>query len=361
MFAAKDLIAVAGHQCCAGHPRWLESHPPALETAPVILELTSAGAALEGMTQLGALAYDATGENRYYGTPTNPLDAARVPGGSSSGSAVAVAAGLVDFALGTDSACSVRLPASYCGLFGIRPSYGRVPMGGVLPLSPSLDTVGWFARDGPLLRDVGRVLLRYDDPPALRRLVIATDAFDLVPVGTRQQLGRGIDALARTFPVVDEATIAAPGIALPDFWFHTSHLQACEVRHILGAWLADHEPRYGSGAFDTIHEAPEEPSNEAVRFREAVTQHLQAMLSPGVVLCFPTAAGVAPLRGDRSDKALKRRWMDLVLCSPASLAGLPQITLPVASSEGLAVAISLMGGPWADELLLELAASVDAL
>jgi amidase len=192
-------------------------------------------------------------------------------------------------------------------------------------------------------------------------LIIATDALDLVAVGTRRHLGRSIETLARSFPVVDEASIAADGVALPHFWLHTSHLQACEVRHILGTWLAENEPRYGSGAFDSIHEAPEEPSFEAVRFREAVTHHLRAMLSPGVVLCFPTAAGIAPLRGDRSDEALKRRWMDLALCSPASLAGLPQITLPVASPEGLPVGISLLGGPGADELLLELSGWVDQL
>src|SRR5262245_32164384 len=117
-FAAKDLIAIAGHRSCAGHPRWLETHPPATETAPVIRQLSASEASLAGVAQLGSLAYDSTGENPYYGTPINPVDPFRIPGGSSSGSAVAAAGRLVDFALGTDSPCSVRIPASYCGLFG---------------------------------------------------------------------------------------------------------------------------------------------------------------------------------------------------------------------------------------------------
>ena len=129
------------------------------KTARAITCLVEAGASLEGKVHTDELAYSLNGENHFYGTPLNPRAPDRVPGGSSSGSASAVASGACDFALGTDTGGSVRVPASYCGLFGIRPSHGRIPLDGCMPLAPSFDTVGWFARDARLLERVGAVLL----------------------------------------------------------------------------------------------------------------------------------------------------------------------------------------------------------
>jgi amidase len=154
-FAVKDLFAIAGHRACFGNPDWLSTHWAAEATAPVITWLLDAGAALVGTTVTDELAFSLTGENPHYGTPPNPAAPGRVPGGSSSGSASAVAGGLVDFALGTDTGGSVRVPASHCGIFGFRPTHGAVSPAGVLPFSPSFDTVGWFARDADTLAAVG--------------------------------------------------------------------------------------------------------------------------------------------------------------------------------------------------------------
>ncbi len=158
-FAAKDNYQVAGFACCAGNPDWLRTHPPADSTAPAICMLLDAGARLVGKTILDELAYSVAGENIHYGAPINPRAPGRTTGGSSCGSAAAVAGGLVDFALGSDTGGSVRVPASFCGLFGIRPTHGVVPVSGLVPHVPSADTVGWFARDGRTLRHVGEVLL----------------------------------------------------------------------------------------------------------------------------------------------------------------------------------------------------------
>ena len=137
------------------------------------------GASIVGKTQTDELTYSLNGENIHYGTPINPRAPGRIPGGSSSGSAVAVAGELVDFALGTDCGGSVRAPASFCGIYGMRPSHGRISVAGVFRLAPSFDTVGWFARDAGLLARVGRVLLPASaEPVSLQRLLIANDAFD---------------------------------------------------------------------------------------------------------------------------------------------------------------------------------------
>jgi amidase len=158
-FAAKDLFDVAGYVACAGNPDWLRTHAPAGKTAPVVQTLLEAGATLMGKTVTDELAFSMSGENIHYGTPINPAAPARIPGGSSSGSASATASKLVDFALGTDTSGSIRVPASYCGLFSLRPTHGRISCQGVIPLAPSFDTVGWVARDATLLQRIGEVLL----------------------------------------------------------------------------------------------------------------------------------------------------------------------------------------------------------
>ncbi len=151
-FAAKDVFDVEGSRTGFGHPAWLETHPPATETAFAITRLLEAGASLTGRTISDELCYSIAGENAHYGTPINPRAPDRLPGGSSSGSAVAVTGGLVDFALGTDCGGSVRVPASYCGLFGLRPTHGRISLDGVSRFAPRFDTVGWFARDAAMLK-----------------------------------------------------------------------------------------------------------------------------------------------------------------------------------------------------------------
>jgi amidase len=158
-FAVKDLFDVAGFVTSGGNPDWARTHGPATGTAPVVAALLAAGAEMVGKTRTVELAYGLTGENPWHGTPRNPRVPARLPGGSSCGSAAAVAGGLVPLALGSDTGGSVRIPASYCGLYGIRPSQGAIGLAGTIPLAPSLDTPGWFTRSAELLERVGQVLL----------------------------------------------------------------------------------------------------------------------------------------------------------------------------------------------------------
>ena len=149
-FAAKDIYDIAGRQTGFGSPDWLRTHEAAARTAPAVQALLDAGAELVGKTLTDEMAWSLTGENAHYGTPVNANAPGRIPGGSSSGSVSAVAAGVVDLALGSDTGGSVRLPASFCGVIGLRPTHGRIPMDGVCPLAPSFDTCGWFARDATL-------------------------------------------------------------------------------------------------------------------------------------------------------------------------------------------------------------------
>src|SRR3954449_13503596 len=182
-FAVKDLIDVAGHRTGCGNPTWLATHPPASVSAVCVEQLLAAGAQCEGKTITDELAFSLLGENHFYGIPLNPKAPDRVPGGSSSGSASAVACGLVDFALGTDTGGSVRTPASNCGIIGIRPSHGIISVAGVMPLAPTLDTVGLFAREIDTLERAATVLLPDADAGSPdrwpRRVHFVTEAFEL--------------------------------------------------------------------------------------------------------------------------------------------------------------------------------------
>src|SRR6516165_4530184 len=177
-FAAKDLFDVAGHPTGGGNPDWARSNPIPTRHAWAVQRLLDAGATLIGKTITDEVSLGIVGENAFYGTPINSRAPDRVPGGSSSGSAAAVAAGLCDTALGTDTGGSVRVPASFCGLYGIRPTHGRLDMSGVMAQAPSSDTTGWFARDAATFAKVSSVMLDEPIPTALpTRLIIAVDAF----------------------------------------------------------------------------------------------------------------------------------------------------------------------------------------
>ncbi|KAJ7522780.1 hypothetical protein O6H91_18G026100 [Diphasiastrum complanatum] len=190
-FAVKDIFNVEGLVTGFGNPDWARTHEVANQTAPAVLVLVQGGATCIGKTHMDELAYSINGENKHYGTPTNPAAPTRIPGGSSSGSAVAVAAELVNFALGTDTGGSVRVPAAFCGILGFRPSHGIVPTVGVIPMAQSFDTVGWFARDPSVLHKVGHVLLQLPpcEPRQPRRVLIAGDCFQLSTTPQERTMG----------------------------------------------------------------------------------------------------------------------------------------------------------------------------
>src|SRR5262249_8171304 len=160
--------------------------------------------------------YSLTGENAHYGTPINVNAPGRIPGGSSSGSAAAVAGGLVDFAVGSDTGGSVRAPASFCGIYGIRPTHGRGSLDGACPPAPSFDTCGWFARDPVLLERVGRVLLGDSSYERPGKLLIAEDAFTIAGDAVSRALGSAVERVSSRIGKPAAVTVAGEGLSQ---WF----------------------------------------------------------------------------------------------------------------------------------------------
>lgn len=357
-FGAKDVFDIAGHRTGAGSPDWLRTHPPAQTTASAVLKVVAAGATLVGKTQTDELTFSLNGENAHYGTPHNPNAPGRIPGGSSSGSASAVAGELVEFALGTDTGGSVRLPASYCGITGFRPTHGRVPNDHVVPLAPSFDTVGWFARDAGVLQRVGRVLLDSQDPGSEpSTLLLAGDAFDLVCSNARPALSHAAEGVAEHMASVRKITLFNDG---PDAWMECfRRLQGLEIWRRHGAWVRRTRPAFGAdikARFEWAASLNPGTAESDSAIRQGITRHLDELLGSDRILCIPTSPSIAPLKNTAGVELEKFRQRALSLLCVAGLARLPQVSLPLASHDDCPLGISLVGPRNSDEQLLALAA-----
>lgn len=361
-FAAKDLIDVAGHVTGAGNPDWAATHAPAIADAPVIARLCAAGATLAGKTITDELAFGLDGRNAHYGTPINAAAPDRLPGGSSSGSAAAVAGGLVDFAIGTDTGGSVRTPASFCGLFGIRPTHGVVSTQGVIPFAPSFDTVGWFARDARILQAVGEVLLPHAPAASLpEQAALCQDALALADPASRECLRQAAADARAAFGLTRRDPCVLTGDDLAGWTEIYRTLQGAEIRDVLGPWISAARPRFGHNVaprFASIWSIAADALASARRRRAAVAMQLDAVLRE-TLLILPTAPFPAPPREiDETELALLYPRM-LALGAPAGLAGLPQITLPLAATPNGPLGLSLLGPRGSDRALLALAAAID--
>jgi amidase len=354
----KDLFDLAGFRTGAGNPDWLATHAPAKKTASAVQRLLDAGASVSGKTILDELAYSVNGENAHYGTPVNPVTPGRIPGGSSCGSAVVVAAGLCDFSLGTDTGGSVRLPASFCGIAGIRTSHGAVPVDGVVSLAPSYDTVGWFARDAEMLARIGDVLLPEDrnESFASDTLLIAEDAWELAIPEIRAALKPSLDALAASAKQVRRLRLAQDGLLHWQKVFRV--IQGHEIWQTHGDWIRTTSPKFGPGIRERFAWASTIQASDAqaaMPEREAITQHMNSLLENAVIV-LPTVSFLPPLKG--SPTAEEDRTNALSLLCIASLARLPQVSLPLATASGCAVGLSLIGARGHDRALLQAAIRV---
>ena len=365
-FAVKDLFDLAGHPTTYGNPDWARTHPVAAATAPCVLALLEAGAALEGKTKTVELAYGLTGENVWHGTPLNPAAPDRFPGGSSCGSAAAVAAGSVDFALGSDTGGSVRIPASYCGVFGIRPSWGAVSLAGACGLGPSFDTVGWFARSAELLARIGDALLPADALPCVETLgpvLKPQSVWVNADPATAQALRAAYEAVERVVGTGEAVRVEGPPGILAQTYENFRCVQAQEAWATLGSWIAATDPAFGPGVKERFAAARDmDPALAAAgrQFRVRFSLRIRALLAGGAVMVFPTSPAPAPLLAASPGEQNAVRERSMGVTAMAGLAGLCEVSIPAARVDGAPVGLSLVAAPGRDRALLALAARVAA-
>ena len=359
-FGLKDIFDVSGHRTGFGNPDWFATHGEAASTATAAAMLLEAGATIAGKTHTEEMAFSLTGENAHYGTPINPAAPNRVPGGSSSGSAAAVAGGLVDFAIGSDTGGSVRAPASFCGIYGIRPTHGRISLDGACPLAPIFDTVGWFARDAALLARVGGVLLG-GAAAAPGRVLLAQDAFALALPGATDALA---PALARVTSLLGEGepvTVSDEGLPA---WFDVFRvLQYDDIWTAHRAWITRVRPTFGPQVGPRFAAVAQVHPHEVAVMRErrtAIVARLDDLLAENAVLLLPTVPDIAPLLKLPPAETVAFRERALALLCIAGLGGLPQVNLPVGTLNGCPIGLSMIAARGNDEMLLDIAVQLDA-
>jgi amidase len=350
----KDLFDVTGYPTGCGHPLKLEQSAVATESAPPVQALLDAGMAFAGKTHLDELAYSTNGVNHHYGAPVNAKAPGRVTGGSSSGSAAAVAASLVDVGLGSDTGGSVRLPASYCGLFGIRPSHGAVSLERAMPLAPSFDTVGWLTQSAALLRKVGDVLLPPDAAGrGLTRLLVADDAFRLLDDAVRAAFAPALDRVRAHFQGIEAAALFPEDTADRRPVFRAA--QGHEAWQAHGDWITRYQPTMGpdvAGRFRLGSAVSREDYAAANEARRTIRAFLDSLLGADGIVLLPATVTPAPAR-DSSGPALEdvRSRVQQLLCV-ASLTGHPQISMPAARFEDAPIGLSIIGPRGSDRALL---------
>jgi amidase len=356
-FAAKDLFDVAGYPTGGGNPHVLARSGIKTMTAPTVQKLLDAGAAFVGKTHTDELAFSMNGMNAHFGTPCNGGAPDRIPGGSSSGSASAVSNGLCDFALGTDTGGSVRAPANHCGLYGIRPTHGRISLENCLDLAPSLDTCGFFARDIDTFARVAAVLLGEDtaELPARPPLLLAQDAFDLLAPEVMDAHGPMLAKLARLLGVATSVDIAA--VPFEELYWTFRTVQGYEAWQTDGALIGQYGLSLGPGVrerFAWARQVTRERYDEATAARAEFRTRLSALLD-GKVLVLPTMPDIAPLLTEADSALEDYRNLATKLLLAAGMAGFPQITIPGGERAGAPLGLSLMGPAGSDRQLIEIA------
>ena len=356
----KDMYAIAGERMGCGNPDWLATQQPAARHCPPVQKILDAGATVIGKTICDEFFYSITGINAHYGMPVNMRGPGRVPGGSSAGSAAACGAGLCDFALGSDTGGSVRIPASFNGLYGLRPTHERIAHTDVADMSPSFDVPGWFAATPGVFRNVGAVLLDERRVTAkIERVVFLEDAFEQADEPVAALLRTLLEFMVDDLPPMIHSRIAPDGF---DPWREAFRIiQAYETWQTFGAFVSKVQPSVGPGVRERMAFASTVTQAQAVVSRlvhAKAREHIRQVVTPGTILALPTAPSIAPLAQTPAADLEDFRVRVMRLTCTAGLSGLPQMSIPAGTIGGCPVGLSFIGWAGGDEALLDLAVTL---
>lgn len=359
-FAAKDLFDVAGYPTGGGNPTVLAMSGIKQRTAPTIQRLLDAGAELVGKAHTNEMAFSMSGKNAHYGTPRNGAAPERIPGGSSSGSASAVSNGLCDFAMGSDTGGSVRTPASYCGLYGLRPSHGRVSLEQTQALCESMDTAGYFTRDAQLFGRVGECLLGTDPAPlpAEPQVLIGEALFAMLRPAALDALAPALAQISRVVGELRPLQGELP--SLDQAYWAFRYIQGREAWLAQGEFIERHGLALGpdvAARFAWSKAVTDQQYAEACALRETFTAAWEALLG-NRVLVMPTVPDIAPLLTAQDEEIEEARRISHHLLAIAVLCRMPQLNMPLASKDGAPLGISLLGPRGSDLSLVKLAVRI---
>ena len=353
----KDMYDIAGERTGCGSPEWLASHPPAKRHCPPVQKILDAGATITGKTICDEFFYSVSGTNVHYGTPVNARAPGRLPGGSSAGSAAACGAGLCDFALGSDTGGSVRVPASFNGIYGLRPTHERIEHEGVADMAPTFDVPGWFAATPGVFRKIGPVLLDSHRMTAkIERVVVLEDAFAQAEEPVADLLRTVLEFMSDDLPEMVHGKIAPDGF---DPWREAFRIvQAYETWQTFGGFVTKHKPKIGPGVRERMEFASTVTKTRADAARSVqikAREHIRQIAVPGTILALPTAPSIAPKVEISGAELEEFRVRVMRLTCTSGVSGLPQMSIPAGTVSGCPIGLSFIGWAGGDEALLDLA------
>ncbi|KFB09156.1 amidase [Nitratireductor basaltis] len=357
----KDIFDVRGLPTGGGNPQREKAFPCAEATASPIARLLDAGAQFLGKTQTEELTYSMIGLNAHFPSPVNPEAPERVTGGSSSGSAAAVAGGLCDIAAGSDTNGSIRAPASFCGLLGLRTTHGRIPLDHTMALAPSFDTFGWFARNADIYERVAAVLLGTDthQEQLLRPMRVAELETLLFGEAERAEYARMLAQVNDSFHKT-AGFLALPGEA-EELFERFKEMQAYEAWQVHGPFLMAKDRNLGPGVkerFDYASAITQEQDARARQRMAAFRGDFEALMNSDMVVIMPSQPSAAPLKDSTQEELERYRVKALTLTSIAALLGWPQISIPLGQVHGAPFGISLLGPKGSDRQLVSMARDI---
>ena len=357
--AVKDLFDVAGFAVGAGVPVYLADSPRSVANASAVTSLLAAGAAVQGIAQTDEFAYSIAGKNSHYGTPPNAAVAGAIPGGSSSGPATAVASGQVSVGLGTDTGGSIRVPASYQGLWGLRTTHGAVARDGLLGLAPSFDTVGWMTRDAATLRAVASASLGSAGRASFAAgFAVAPALVALASPGIQDAFAETLARLAGAGLTDDLVEVTLPDVDDLHEIFRT--VQSAEAWATHGEWITAHPDALGEEiAARFAFGASVDPETEsfARQALELARERIESIVGDRVLL-LPSASSIAPWTTADAETIEKVRQATLRLTCVAGIAGRPALSVPALMVDGAPVGLCLVGPPDTDVALIALGESL---
>ncbi len=361
-FAAKDLIDTQGDVTSCGNPSWHREHQPAVINAVCVDQCLSAGARCVGKTKTNEFAFGLTGENDFYGTALNPNAPERIPGGSSAGSASAVASGACDFALGTDTGGSVRVPASNCGVWGMRTTSGRISVAGVNPLATSFDSVGVFAKDLQTLTQSTRCLLGSMNTPDqhdIQEILLPVDIIDQCDDAVANCARDWFTQLSKQYNTreIKLNEIMQTDTTLRELFTNYCAIHWCEIWSALGDWVEQHQPELGSATtinFELAKKADRTHLYKAFKYRQQIDYCINQLLADNRLLLLPSTPALPPIKGQVDADRTKGNYIPRLsgISSLAAFARCPQVSLPIANVDGVPQGLGLMAATGHDEFVL---------
>lgn len=363
-FSVKDNIDISNYKTSYGSPSWSEEHDTPTHNALCVDQLLGYGATCLGKTVSDEFTYSLDGENYFFGTPINPVAPDRIPGGSSSGSASAVACGLVDFAIGTDSARSLRVPASLCGVYAMRPTTHRVSEAGVLPFVPRTSTVGALASDLGILCKAMKALLSIEEtsPEPIQNIYLLEDAFAIADSEVAKAIKCKIKEL------LSSRDLNVISITLSDILKEPMTLeklnvdvlrpvQTFEFLNTVGNWIDATSPDlspFFAMKYETVRDFDRKKVNDSLMLSEKMFDRITSFFQKGDLILFPTVPTIAPLKGafEQMETAMDFYDRTMAITSFSGVGKLPEITIPITKVDNVPVGLSIASGFYQDEYLI---------